>query len=340
MHSSQNEQDNRNYAKFAKVPLLEPSDSAEAKEFLKLAFESERAVRHSGALPHHHPHLALQEHGRTGRAAELRAPHHAEKTTGPSTPCCRRTPWLKHPLVEQRVLDLAEYAETSPLNRMEMGDPRVGIITSGAAYSYAREAFPEASFLKLGMTYPLPERLIARLPRPGGEAVRDRGTRSLPGGESCRSMGITVDGGKNLIPLCGELDPGLVARVLTAAGAPGVNSDLFAQPTPVASDLPGRPPTLCPGCSHRGIFTVLKKLRVFVSGDIGCYTLGALPPFEAMHSCICMGASISMAHGMAQVIEPPTDLKDKVGGRHRRQHLLPLRHHLASWTSPTTRATP
>ncbi len=103
-----------------------------------------------------------------------------------------------------------------------------------------------------------------------------------------------------------------MARALTAAGAPGANRDLFAQPTPVVGDLPGRPPTYCPGCGHRPVFAVLKKLRVFVSGDIGCYALGALPPFNAMHCSTCMGASISMAHGMAQVLEPPTDPKDKV----------------------------
>ncbi len=124
-------------------------------------------------------------------------------------------------------------------------------------------------------------------------------------------MGVTVDGGKNLTGLCGELDPGTVARFMQEAGAPGVNADLITPPLPGAEGLPIRPPTLCPGCSHRGIFTVLKKLRVFVSGDIGCYTLGALPPLEAVHSCVCMGASIGMAHGIAKVMEDTGDIKNK-----------------------------
>jgi indolepyruvate ferredoxin oxidoreductase alpha subunit len=120
-----------------------------------------------------------------------------------------------------------------------------------------------------------------------------------------------IDGGKNLLSLLGELDQGVVARALTAGGVPGANPDLLVELAAPARGLPGRPPTLCPGCSHRGIFTVLKRLKVFVSGDIGCYTLGALPPYEAMHSCVCMGASISMAHGMTQVAEPSTDIKAK-----------------------------
>jgi indolepyruvate ferredoxin oxidoreductase alpha subunit len=218
---------------------------------------------------------------------------------------------VRHPIVEQRLRDLAEYAETSPLNRVEMGDTRVGIITSGAAYSYAREAFPEASFLKLGMTYPVPERMIADF-RAKVEKLYVVEELDPFLEEILRVKGIKVDGGKDIVPICGELDPGLVARVLNAAGVPGVNKDLLEVPAPVASDLPGRPPTYCPGCSHRPVFAVLKKLRVFVSGDIGCYALGALPPFNAMHCSTCMGASISMAHGMAKALEPPADPKDKV----------------------------
>ncbi len=218
---------------------------------------------------------------------------------------------VRHPIVEQRVLDLAEYAETSPLNRVEMGDPRVGIITCGAAYVYAREALPEASFLKLGITYPLPERMIADFRAKVDTLYVVEELDSFLE-DILRAKGIQVDHGKDIISICDELDPGRVARALNAAGAPGVNTGLLAVPSPVADDLPGRPPTYCPGCSHRPIFTVLKKLRVFVSGDIGCYAMGALPPFNAMHCSTCMGASISMAHGMAKVLEPPVDPKDKI----------------------------
>ncbi|HLA82655.1 MAG TPA: thiamine pyrophosphate-dependent enzyme, partial [Thermoleophilia bacterium] len=192
----------------------------------------------------------------------------------------------------------------------EMGDPRVGIISSGVAYQYARDAFPDASFLKLGMTYPLPKRLITDFRAQVDKLyVIEELDPFLE--ENIRLMGIDVDGGKGLLSLLGEYDQGIVARALDAAGVPGASPELLAVGSGSATDLPGRPPTLCPGCSHRGIFTVLKRMRVFVSGDIGCYTLGALPPFEAMHSCICMGASISMAHGMAQVAEPSTDLRAK-----------------------------
>ena len=310
MHSSQDEQDNRNYAKFAKIPVIEPSDSGEAKEYLKLAYElSERfdtpvLFRTTTRTSHSKSMVEL------GERPELQPLTKMTKNWTKYT-MMPQNAMVKHPLVEQRLLDLAEYAETSPLNRMEMGDPRVGILTSGAAYSYAREAFPGASFLKLGMTYPVPERLIADF-RSKVEKLYVIEELDPFLEEILKVKGIKIDGGKDLIPVCGEIDPGLVARALGAAGVPGANSDLFALPTPVVGDLPGRPPTYCPGCGHRPVFAVLKKLRVFVSGDIGCYALGALPPFNAMHCSTCMGASISMAHGMAQVLEPPTDPKDKV----------------------------
>ncbi len=309
LHSSQNEQDNRNYARFAKIPLLEPTDSAEAKEFLKTAFElSERfdtpvLFRTTTRISHS---KSLVEMGERTASDPITVLEKATKkyTMLPSNAAPR------HPLVEQRLVDMAELAETTPLNRMEMGDARVGIIASGAAYQYAREAFPEASFLKLGMTYPLPPRLIADFRAQVDRLyVLEELDPFLE--ELIRLMGITVDGGKNLFSMCGELEPGLIARVLHEDGAPGVDSALLVTPQAGATDLPGRPPTLCPGCSHRGLFAVLKRLRVFVSGDIGCYTLGALPPFEAMHSCICMGASIGMAHGMAQVTEPSDNLQAK-----------------------------
>ena len=301
MHSSQDEQDNRNYAKFAKVPLIEPSDSGEAREFVKLAyglseqFDTPVLLRTTTRTSHSKSLVELGERVRTEQPTTLERnptknlmmPHNAKR---------------RHPLVEQRIRDLAEWAESTSLNRVEMGDARVGIVTSGAAYGYSREAFPEASYLKLGLTYPLPAALLADFrSRVQRLYVVEELDPFLE--EQIQLLGITVDGGKDLLPICGEFDPGLIARTLHGAGVPGVNTELLAAPAPVAEDLPERPPTLCPGCSHRGIFAVLRRLKVFVSGDIGCYSLGALPPFEAMHCSTCMGAGISMAHGMAQVLD-------------------------------------
>jgi indolepyruvate ferredoxin oxidoreductase alpha subunit len=302
MHSSQNEQDNRNYAKFAKVPLIEPADSAEAKDFLKLAFEmSERfdtpvLFRTTTRISHSFGLVDL------GERPELEPITTLEKATTKYT-MLPSNATKRHPLVEQRLLDLAEYAETSPLNQVDMGDTRIGIVASGAAYQYAREAFPEASFLKLGLSYPLPAGLIADF-RESVEKLYVVEELDPFLEELIELMGVRVDGGKDLLPLCGEIDPGMIARALAADDVPGVTTDLLPVPLPVADDLPNRPPTLCPGCAHRGVFIVLRKLKVFVSGDIGCYTLGALPPFESMNSCVCMGASIGMAHGMDHVMAP------------------------------------
>ncbi|MFH0916144.1 MAG: thiamine pyrophosphate-dependent enzyme, partial [bacterium] len=305
MHSSQDEQDNRTFAKFARVPLLEPSDSAEAKDFVTAAFElSERfdtpvLFRTTTRTSHSKSIVELGERTATEPVVKLKR-NFPKYTMLPANAVAR------HPIIEQRVRDLAEYAEACPFNRIEMGDPRVGIITSGSAYGYAREAFPEASYLKLGLVYPLPAKLIAEF---RSKVERLFVVEELDPflEENIRLMGIKIDGGKELNTLLGEIGPGMIARNLDAAGVPGVDPAMLVVPRPAATDLPARPPTLCPGCSHRGIFTVLKKLRVFVSGDIGCYTLGALPPFNSVHSSTCMGASISMAHGMSKVMDPPPE---------------------------------
>jgi indolepyruvate ferredoxin oxidoreductase alpha subunit len=315
MHSSQDEQDNRNYAKFARVPLLEPSDSGEAKEFMVAAYElSERfdtPVLFRTTTRTSHSKSLVKKGGRaaTKPVTELKR----EWTKYLMMPA---NATARHRLVEQRVLDLAEYAETCPLNRVEMGDPRVGIITSGAIYGYAREALPGASYLKLGMAYPLPKKLIADFRSKVNKLyVVEESDPFLE--EAIRLMGIKIDGGKELNTLLGELNARSIAQSLSKAGVPGVNPELLSDLGLQPADLPSRPPTFCPGCSHRGLFVVLKKLRVFVSGDIGCYTMGALPPYNAVHCSTCMGASISMAHGMAKVMEPPaegakTDFRNKL----------------------------
>jgi len=309
LHSSQNEQDHRNYAKFAKVPLLEPSDSSEAKEFIKTAFElSEQydtpvLFRTTTRIAHSKSMVELGD-----RIAVDPITIFEKNTTKYTMLPSNAAP--RHVIVEQRLLDVAQMADTCPLNRIEMGDPAVGIVAAGAAYQYARDAFPQASFLKLGLTWPLPKGLVAEF-RSKVEKLYVVEELDPFLEENIRLMGITVEGGKSLLSLLGEYDQGIVARALTAAGGPGADPELLAPVPEAATGLPGRPPTLCPGCSHRGIFSMLKRLKVFVSGDIGCYTLGALPPYEAMHSCVCMGASISMAHGMTQVAEPGDDPRGK-----------------------------
>jgi indolepyruvate ferredoxin oxidoreductase, alpha subunit len=310
MHSSQDEQDNRNYAKFAKMPLVEPAEAGEAREYLQAAYElSERfdtpvLLRTTTRTSHSQGIVELGDRVADlppitvldrDPAKYLLMPHNARG---------------RHVFVEQRLLDVAAYAETSELNRVELGDTRLGIVASGAAYGYAREAFPGASFLKLGLTYPLPRKLIADFrARVEKLYVVEELDPFLE--ELIRLMGIEVDGGKDLLPLCGEFDPGLVARTLSTGGAPGVDAGLLELREPAIDGLPDRPPTLCPGCSHRGVFVALRKMKAFVSGDIGCYTLGALPPFEAVHSCTNMGAGISMAHGMAKVVDEAADARNR-----------------------------
>ncbi len=317
MHSSQDEQDNRNYARFARVPLLEPSDSSEAKEFILAAYElSERfdtpvLFRTTTRTSHSKSLVKMGERIKIVPPVEVKR-NWSKYLMMPVNAI------IRHQIVEQRAIDLAEYAETCPFNRIEMGDPRVGIIASGAVYGYAREAIPGASFLKLGMTFPLPKKLIADF-RDAVEKLYVIEELDPFLEEAIRLLGIRVDGGKELNTLQGELNARLVATSLSTAGAPGVNEELLLPLRPEIPDLPGRPPTFCPGCSHRGIFVVIKKLRLFASGDIGCYTMGALAPHSAMHCCTCMGASISMAHGMAKVLEAPAEearpnLRNKVVG--------------------------
>lgn len=299
-HSSQNEQDNRQYAKFAKVPLLEPSDSQEAKDFVRLGCElSERfdtpvILRTTTRISHSQSVVELGERPALEPLSGIRRDI-PKYVMVPSNAIKR------HPVVEQRMRDLAELAETLPANRIEAGAPEVGIVASGAAYAYAREAFPGASFLMLGLTWPLPRRMIERF-RAQVEKLYVVEELDPFLEEAIRLMGVRVDGGKDLLPLWGEFDPGTVARALTLGGVPGATEALLKAVGQGAEGLPDRPPALCPGCSHRGVFIALRKLKVFVSGDIGCYTLGALPPFEALHTCICMGASIGGAHGMEKML--------------------------------------
>jgi len=292
MHSSQNEQDSRNYARFAKIPMIEPSDSQEAYDLVRAGFElSERfdtpvMLRTTTRISHAKGVVEQKE------TLEPKIGEWVKNV--PKYVMLPNFGKIRHVEIEERLLRLKEFAETTPLNRVEMRGTDLGILTSGVSYQHVKEASPDASILKLGLVHPLPERKIREF---AGRVKSFMIVEELDAifEEQIRSMGIRVDIGKDRIPLCGEVSADIVRA---AAGEAKVAES--AAPVP---DLPQRPPTFCPGCAHRGLFTILCRLKVFVSGDIGCYTLGALPPMNAMHSCICMGASISAAHGMAKVNE-------------------------------------
>jgi indolepyruvate ferredoxin oxidoreductase alpha subunit len=296
MHSSQNEQDNRNYAKFAKVPMLEPSDSEECRQFTRLAFElSEQydtpvMLRTTTRISHSKSVVELGE-----RAADLAEPklvRNAAKLV--MLPGNAR---VRHPLVEERMARLSEAGATMEINRRELRDTSIGIITSGACYQYVREVFPTASTLKLGMVHPLPKPLIREF---AAQVDRLIVVEELDPfiEEQVRAMGLAVTG-KEILSVCGELTPERIQKAFSVAGI--LEGDPAAQEAPAAK-LPSRPPNMCPGCPHRGVFYTLKQLRAYVTGDIGCYTLGFMPPLSAMDTCICMGASVGMATGVTKVV--------------------------------------
>ena len=292
MHSSQNEQDNRNYAKFAKVPMLEPADSQEAKEFTRLAFDlSERFdtpvfIRTTTRISH------------SKSVVEL-----SEPQKGPIQPGITKQPEKfvmlpanarrRHPVVENRLKELEAFAEEFPGNRIELDDTSVGIIASGTCYQYAKEAFPRYSFLKLGMVYPLPRKKIKEF---AGQVKKLYVFEELDPffEEQIKALGIDVIG-KDVFPVCGEFDPGTARQ-----GICGVTE--APQKDETLPYLPPRPPTMCPGCPHRSLFYALNRMKVFVAGDIGCYTLAFLPPLSAIDTCVCMGASIGHAMGLDKAL--------------------------------------
>lgn len=286
MHSSQNEQDTRIIAIGAKVPVLEPSDSAECKEFTKEAFKISEdfdtpvIVRLTTRVSHSQGMVELAER----ENYELK-PYVKNISKYVMMPGMAKK---RHPLVEERTIKLAELAENSPLNRIEWGDKKVGIITNGISYQYAREAFGDVSYLKLGMVHPLPDKLIRDFAK---EVETLYVIEELdPVIENhCLQLGINVIG-KSKLPLVGEYSASLLREKLLGEKLEKLNS--------ITEEAPPRPPVLCPGCPHRATFYVLKKLKLNVSGDIGCYTLGALAPLESVDTTICMGASVGVAHGM------------------------------------------
>ncbi len=288
MHSSQNEQDTRNFAKFGKVPCLEPSDSQEAKDLMGAAlaiseqFDTPVILRSGTRVSHSMSLVEVQE--RVEGPKELGLKKDPMKFV--MLPAMARR---RHPVVEQRLKDLAVFAESFPFNQSIEGDDSLGIISSGVAFQYAREVMPSASFLKLGMVWPLPQKMIrdfaSRVKRLVVVEELDPFIE-----EAVRLMGIKVEG-KELTGLCGELSPEKVEIALTGKST-------AKSVAPIEMELPLRPPNMCPGCPHRATFSALKKRKVYVAGDIGCYTLGALPPVGMLDHCLCMGAGIGIASGL------------------------------------------
>ena len=294
MHSSQNEQDSRHYARAAKLPMLEPSDSAEALAYAKLAYElSERfdtpvilkmctRVAHSQSVVETSERITPPERGYVRDPGKyIMTPANARR---------------RHPVVEARLAALTAYAETAAINRVEPGrDRSLGIITSSTCYQYVKEACGDRyPVLKLGMIHPLP---VEKLRAFAAEVDRVVVVEELDGviETHCLTQGIAVEG-KRLFDPIGELSPNAVAAAL---GLP-------VGAIPAAQSVPGRPPVMCAGCPHRGLFYVLKKLKTTVLGDIGCYTLGSAAPLEALDTTICMGASVSGLHGFNKAAGPET----------------------------------
>jgi indolepyruvate ferredoxin oxidoreductase alpha subunit len=297
MHSSQNEQDNRTFAKFGRIPCLEPSDSQEAKDMVRTAFElSERfdtpvMLRLTTRICHSASPVELGEQS-TREAEHKKFPRNPAKYVMVPGNAIRR-----HPIIEQRVRDIALFAEDFPFNRIESGNKALGIITCGVAYQYAREVFPEASILRLGLTWPLPEKMIREFAKSVKRLIIIEELDPFIE-EAVRLMGIPVEG-KSIFPITGEFDPRVVRESAIGAGLIPSSAHVTLLELETGA-LPGRPPVLCPGCPHRPTFYILNKLKVPVNGDIGCYTLALIPPLSAIHTCGCMGAGIGVAHGAAK----------------------------------------
>lgn len=289
MHSSQNEQDSRHYAKASKTAMLEPSDSQECKEFTRRAFElSEQFdtpffIRLSTRVSHSQSMVEVGER----ENVELK-PY--EKNV-PKYVMMPAMAVKRHVVVEERTKKLVEFAENCEFNKIELNDTKIGVITSGISYMYAKEALGNSvSYLKLGMVCPLPEQLIRDFAAKVDKLYVIEELDPIIE-THCKSLGINVIG-KEVFTLLGEYTPAMIKKAILGESAP--------ESVSIDEEIPARPPVLCPGCPHRGTFYVLKKLGLTVSGDIGCYTLGAVAPLASVDTTICMGASVSAALGMAK----------------------------------------
>ncbi len=284
MHSSQNEQDSRHHAIAAKVPMLEPSDSAEALAFTKLAYELSEAydtpviikmctrVSHSQSVVEPGERSAPVKAYEKNIAKYVMMPGNAKR---------------RHPFVEERTKKIVEYAETAPINRIERGTGKVGVITSSTAYQYTKEVFGDSvSVLKLGMVNPLPVKLILDFAASVETLIVIEELDPIIENH-CKALGLTVTG-KDKLPMIDEFSQSLIEKALCGSEKESLS---------LADPIPVRPPVMCAGCPHRGLFYTLNKNKCTVLGDIGCYTLGAVAPLSAIEMTLCMGASVSAVHG-------------------------------------------
>ena len=290
MHSSQNEQDSRHHAIAAKVPMLEPSDSAEAYHFVKRAFELSEEfdtpviVKMCTRVSHSQ---SIVDTGERVMPEPKKYEKNIAKYVMMPGNAIRR-----HPVVEERTRKLIAFAEDCEFNRVEMGDTAVGIITSSTCYEYVKEVFGDkASVLKLGMINPLPEKLILDFVAKVDKLIIVEELDPIIENH-CRQLGLEVSG-KDLFPLEGEISQNMVAEKLGVA---------LNETKKLDENLPARPPVMCAGCPHRGLFYTLSKNKCTVLGDIGCYTLGAVAPLSAMEMTLCMGASVSSIHGFNKAL--------------------------------------
>ncbi len=289
MHSSQNEQDSRLYARASKIPMLEPSNSQECKDYVKNAFDiSEKfdcpvIVRLTTRIAHSQSVVETAD-----RQNDELKPYVKDPGKYVMMPAMAKK---RHVEVEKRMAALKDFAQETSLNAIQWGSTDVGVITSGVSYQYAREAFGDVSYLKLGMVHPLPDKLIEDFAAKVGKLYIIEELEPFIE-DQVKKLGIKAIG-KDKLPVIGEYSASLLKEKLF-----GIEQDKLYD---FDKESPGRPPVMCPGCPHRGTFHVLKKLKLTVTGDIGCYTLAALPPVQTLDTCVCMGASIGMAHGMEKV---------------------------------------
>lgn len=290
-HSSQNEQDSRYHGRSAGVPVLEPSDAQECCDFMKEAYEiSEKydtvvLMRSGTRISHSRGIVELGE-----RREKETIPYTKNIQKYVAMPAMARK---LHVAQEKRLAAIEEDSGSLGLNRVERGDDSIGIITAGICYQYVKEALPEASVLKLGMVNPLPGKEIEEFAASVEKLyIIEEGNPFIE--EQIRAMGISVDGGKDMFTIQGEYSANMIRKAF--------GRELPESAVESVDDAPGRPPLLCAGCPHKGLFYVLSKLKTTVLGDIGCYTLAALPPTSAMDTTLCMGASITMAHGFEKAV--------------------------------------
>ncbi|MBO5825203.1 MAG: indolepyruvate ferredoxin oxidoreductase subunit alpha [Treponema sp.] len=297
MHSSQNEQDSRHHAIASKIPMVEPSDSQEAKDFVKIAYElSEKfdtPVLYKMCTRVAHSQSVVETKDRVELPTKTYEKNIAKYVMAPANAIRR------HPVVEQRLKDIETWSETSGINRIEMGGTEIGIITSSTCYQYAKEVFgEEASILKLGMVNPLPSKMIKDFASKVKKLVVIEELDPIIENH-CKSLGLDVHG-KDMFPICGEFSQNLIAKAF-GKEVPSC--------TKLEENIPVRPPIMCAGCPHRGMFYALSKLKVTVLGDIGCYTLGSVAPLSAMDMTLCMGASISGLHGFNKALGKDAEAK-------------------------------